>query len=155
MRKQEQKKTMGFTLVELMVVVAIVGIIAAIAYPNYLEQVRKARRADAKAALTEAAQKLEALYARNASYSNDLRDIGYPNQTWNNVPTNVPANERYYQIRVMAPTNNCAITNCYKLRARRRAGTDQVNDSVQLYELWSNGLKRRRVNNSWKNSWAK
>jgi type IV pilus assembly protein PilE len=152
---RKQKKTLGFTLVELMVVVAVAGIIAAIAYPSYLEQVRKARRADAKAALTEVAQKLEALYARNASYSDDLTDIGYPNSTWNNVPTNVPASERYYQIRVMAPAANCAITNCYKLRARRRAGTDQANDSVQNYELWSNGRKRIRIGGNWTDSWAK
>src|SRR5258706_357182 len=38
----------GFTLVELMIVVAIVAILAAVAYPSYLQHIRKSRRADRK-----------------------------------------------------------------------------------------------------------
>jgi type IV pilus assembly protein PilE len=148
-----KSKKRGFTLIELMIVVAVVGIIAAIAYPSYMDSVRKARRTDAKSALTEAAQKLEILYARNASYSADLTDVGYANANWNSVPTNVPNNQRYYQIRVMAADAACPITNCYKLRAKRRASTDQANDSVEFYELWSNGRKRNRVSGSWTNGW--
>ena len=40
----------GFTLIELMIVVAIVAILAAIAYPAYTESVRKGRRAEARTA---------------------------------------------------------------------------------------------------------
>ncbi|MGR8980546.1 MAG: type IV pilin protein [Gammaproteobacteria bacterium] len=46
-----EKRQTGFTLLELMIVVAIVGILAAIAYPSYKEYVMKSRRSDAKAGL--------------------------------------------------------------------------------------------------------
>lgn len=59
----------GFTLLELMIVVAVITILAAIAYPNYTESVRKSRRAAATADLSELAQNLERWYTLNNNYS--------------------------------------------------------------------------------------
>lgn len=58
----------GFTLIELMIVVAIVGIIAAIAYPSYVEYVERARRSDAQGALMGLASAMERHRTANGSY---------------------------------------------------------------------------------------
>ena len=61
----------GFTLIELMFVVAIVAILTAIALPNYFEQVRKSRRADAVSALMHRDQLLERCFTRTQAYTDD------------------------------------------------------------------------------------
>lgn len=58
----------GFTLIEVMIVVAIIGILAAIAFPSYQESVRKARRADAQTGLLELAQFMDRDYTKNGRY---------------------------------------------------------------------------------------
>lgn len=58
----------GFTLIELMVVVAIVGILAAIAYPSYREYVMRGRIAEATSVLSDMRIKIEQYYADNKTY---------------------------------------------------------------------------------------
>jgi type IV pilus assembly protein PilE len=61
-------RTAGFTLIELMIVVAIIAILAAIAYPSYREHVRKTRRADCEGALMGLANVMERRFTENGSY---------------------------------------------------------------------------------------
>jgi type IV pilus assembly protein PilE len=58
----------GVTLVELLTVIMVLGILTAIAIPSYASYTRKARRADAKVALTSTAQQFERCYTRYYSY---------------------------------------------------------------------------------------
>lgn len=67
----------GFTLIELMIVIAIVGVLAAIALPAYQDYAKKARRADAMGGLLNIQLSLEKWRANNASYTDDLTDLGY------------------------------------------------------------------------------
>ncbi len=59
----------GFTLIEVMIVVAIVGILASIAYPSYMKYVRNANRADAQALMLENAQYMERRFTTCGSYA--------------------------------------------------------------------------------------
>ncbi|TXH69559.1 MAG: type IV pilin protein [Thiothrix sp.] len=65
----------GFTLIELMVVVAIVGILAAIAYPSYMDSVMKSRRGAAKACLSEYAHFMERFYTTNLAYDKNTAGV--------------------------------------------------------------------------------
>lgn len=56
---RRQGKNGGFTLIELMIVVAIVGILSAVAYPSYAEYVRRGHRSEARAGLLQAQQWME------------------------------------------------------------------------------------------------
>ncbi len=62
----------GFTLIELMIVVAIVGILAAISYPSYQEYLRRAKRAEGRSTLLDAAARLERFYSDNNQYPTTL-----------------------------------------------------------------------------------
>jgi type IV pilus assembly protein PilE len=62
----------GFTLIEVMIVLAIVAILAAIGYPSYSEFIARGNRADAKATLLEAAQYMERQYSAQSAYQSAL-----------------------------------------------------------------------------------
>lgn len=59
----------GFTLIELMIVVAVIAVIAIIAVPSYLEQIRKGKRAEAVQAIGDIQLRQERWRADNSSYA--------------------------------------------------------------------------------------
>ena len=61
-------RSAGFTLIELMIVVAIIAVLAMIALPSYQEHVVKTRRSVAQACLMEAGQFMERYYTTNLTY---------------------------------------------------------------------------------------
>lgn len=117
-RKLTRSGERGFTLIELMIVVAIVAILASIMLPAYQDQVRKSRRADAKAVLTELSGFMERFYASNGRYDQD----GAGNAVA--LPFNQSPREgrKYYNLTVAAAADT------YTLTATAIAGTGQEND---------------------------
>lgn len=73
-------KTNGFTLIELMIVMAIVGILAAIAYPSYTQYMQESRRADCEGALMQLAAAMERDFSRNNGYSDIIAAGNFSNQ---------------------------------------------------------------------------
>ena len=118
------RRTKGFTLIELMIVVAIIAIIASIAYPSYQESVRKSRRSDAFSSLARMADLQERFYLQNRSYTNNMAVLG-----------GATSPEGFYNLSVSA-----ADANTYTLQADAIGA--QVSDANCLtITLSSAGIK--------------
>lgn len=68
---KQRASSRGFTLIELMIVVAIIAVVAAIAMPSYTSYVARAKRADARSQLMQAQQWMQRFYAANDQYEKD------------------------------------------------------------------------------------
>jgi type IV pilus assembly protein PilE len=93
------KKHKGFTLLELMIVVAIVGILAAIALPAYQNYIIRTKRADATGALMAATNAMERYRANNFSYAGAATTPPFNA----NVPSD-GTQGAYYTLSVITPT---------------------------------------------------
>lgn len=125
-------RRLGFTLIEMLIVIAIIAILATIAYPSYRDQVSKTRRSDAKSALTRAAQLQERFFTQNGSYKNTIADLG-----GNTSP------EGYYSVSVQIQgTAGCTVGGkfyCFLLTAQP-AGA-QAGDDCGSFTLDHTGAK--------------
>lgn len=91
----------GFTLIELMIVVAIIGILAAIAYPSYINHITRSRRADGQTGLMNLAARMERYYSENNTYATATIAAG---SAVTDVLTNNQSTDGWYTISIPAQT---------------------------------------------------
>ena len=140
------RRRTGFTLVELLVVVAIATVLLALAVPSYVSYVRQTRRTEARTALLDLAGREERFFSTNgASYTTTAAQLGY-------TALGVPIGSGYYQLQVCVPANsNCTAglgmpnppaAPSYTVVATPVAGQSQVNDTqCTAFAVDSTGLQ--------------
>ncbi|MCU0071939.1 prepilin-type N-terminal cleavage/methylation domain-containing protein [Pseudomonas koreensis] len=120
-----RRSNRGFTLIEIMIVIAIIGIVITIGYPSLTEYVKKGRRADVVSTLSEQAQILERFYSKNNVYTG---------------VTGLSTGNDFYTI---TPT----ITDqTFLLTATRKTGTAMAADKCGDFTLTNTGV--RSMNNA-------
>lgn len=132
----------GFTLIELMIVVAIVGILAAVVYPSYQDSIIKTKRSEGRAALMQIMQQQERFYTQNNTY------FSFDSTTANNSfkwYSGDSASGSSYQIDAKACADD-VIGNCVVLTATpgdTKVNTNYKDPKCGNLTLTSTGIKDR------------
>ena len=145
-----RKPDFGFTLIEVMIVVAIIAILAAIALPSYRDSVARGRRADARQVLLENAQWLERNYTISNKYNANAAGTAI---TYTSLPIQEAPREgatKYYDIRFATsqptastftleaqPKGGMASDKCGTLTITHTGAKSQTGTGATVDECWN------------------
>ena len=122
------KRQKGFTLIELMIVVAVIAVLAAIAFPSYQGHMQRTRRAAAAACVLEQVQFMERYYTTNMKYT----DATLPAAS--TCRADLAA---FYTVALSGAPNGTT----YTLRATPVTGSAQVRDDCKTLQINQAGTK--------------
>ena len=121
----------GFSLIELMIVIAIIGLLTAVAIPSYKSYMLQTRRSDAIIFLQEAAGEQYRFFSENNRYATDMTELGY------SAGATAESKEGYYTVSIANPS-----ATSYVMSAAPKAGGAQVSDTdCPLITVSDTGVK--------------
>lgn len=94
------KRQIGFTLIELMIVVTVIAILSAIAYPSYQNHVRKARRSAAQQMMLSAASQEDQYLVINRQYTDDFTVMNFKADGWDCTTVTTKCSNDYYDTTI-------------------------------------------------------
>ncbi|HET7842675.1 MAG TPA: type IV pilin protein [Xanthomonadales bacterium] len=150
-----QEHAKGFTLIELMIVIALIAILAALAYPSYEEYVMRATRTEAKNRLMQVASEQEKFFTTFNRYAGSIAGarttdpatsgLNISDTTQDTVGGSLDPNDQaYYQVTVALTNANLG----YTLTATPR-GSQQTRDRCGVMTLDHLGNKTASLPDCW------
>ncbi|EJD6059333.1 type IV pilin protein [Acinetobacter baumannii] len=125
------KKYEGFTLIELMIVVAIIAILAAIAYPSYTQYKIRTNRADVQSEMMQTAQRLQSYYVINHNYTSATLNNGLTTKDY-------PASNPIYTIALVTNSQTWTLT-ATPISTSSQAGDGIICLNDQGQKFWAKG----------------
>ena len=118
----------GFSLSELLVVIAIISVLGAIGYPSYTNYVTRANRSAAKSLLLQIADRQEQFFADNKRYANDMTQLGFATDGFaidnQGAPVSPSSYDRLYAVSLSNTSATTFTVNAAPLMGQLTRDTD-------------------------------
>ena len=122
MKKYKSKAEItGFTLIEMMIVIALISIMMVIAVPSYNQHIEKSRRTEAMSALMDLSNRQQQFMLDRNTYSNSLTNIGIESDM---------TEFGNYILAISTESSSCPLISCFELTATPVEDAQQINDKI-------------------------